>query len=105
MTRRSSSSTGCRSSSYADVDGRAAAVFDPAKGRAVTAVDIAGEQRALLVHDASLLEEPALLQAATAAARVALQNARLQIEPRRAWRSCAARGADRRGGAEGMAAC
>ena len=66
--------------SYADVDGRAAAAPEPVNGRAVTAVDVAGERRALLVHDASLLEDPALLQAATASARVALQNAHLHIE-------------------------
>lgn len=66
--------------SYADLDGRAAAAPVPVHGRAVTAVDVAGERRALLVHDATLLEEPALLQAATAAARVALQNAHLHIE-------------------------
>ena len=66
--------------SYADLDGRAASAPDPVDGRAITTVDVAGEQRALLVHDATLLEEPALLHAATAAARVALQNAHLHIE-------------------------
>jgi signal transduction histidine kinase len=66
--------------SHADVDGRAAAAPVPTAGRAVTAVDVAGARRALLVHDETLLEEPALLQAAAAAARVALQNAHLHIE-------------------------
>jgi DNA-binding CsgD family transcriptional regulator len=46
-------------------------------GRAVTELeDVA------LVHDASLLEDPRLVQSAAAAARLALENARLQAEVR-----------------------
>ena len=41
---------------------------------------------AALVHDPSLLEEPKLVEAAGAAARLALENARLQAET-----ACAAR--------------
>ena len=39
-----------------------------------------GEPMAALVHDASLLEEPELVEAVGAAARLALENARLQAE-------------------------
>ncbi|HEY6835850.1 MAG TPA: histidine kinase [Gaiellaceae bacterium] len=41
-----------------------------------------GEPLAAIVHDPSLLEEPKLVQAACAAARLALENARLQAETR-----------------------
>jgi len=41
-----------------------------------------GEPLAAIVHDASLLDEPELLRAAGAAARLALENARLQAETR-----------------------
>jgi signal transduction histidine kinase len=49
-------------------------------GQALTTVGADGAARAVLVHDAALLDEPELLQAATAAARVALQNAQLHVE-------------------------
>ena len=48
--------------------------------RAVTRLDHDGEPVAAIVHDASLVEEPELLRAAGAAARLALENARLQAE-------------------------
>ncbi|PWU21652.1 MAG: histidine kinase, partial [Candidatus Rokuibacteriota bacterium] len=41
-----------------------------------------GEPLAAIVHDASLLEEPELVRAAGAAARLALENAQLQAETR-----------------------
>ena len=41
-----------------------------------------GERLAALVHDPSLLDEPKLVEAAGAAARLALENARLQAETR-----------------------
>lgn len=50
--------------------------------RAVTVLDHEGEHVAALIHDASLLEEPELVRAAGAAARLALENARLQAETR-----------------------
>jgi signal transduction histidine kinase len=65
---------------YADVDGRADRRPEPAVGQALTTVGADGAARAVLVHDAALLDEPELLQAATAAARVALQNAQLHVE-------------------------
>ncbi|HEU0304593.1 MAG TPA: sensor histidine kinase, partial [Gaiellaceae bacterium] len=51
----------------------------PAEGgaRAVTRLEHDGEPLAALVHDASLLDEPELIAAGAAAARLALENARL----------------------------
>jgi signal transduction histidine kinase len=48
--------------------------------RAVTELDHEGEPVAALVHDPSLLEEPRLVRSAGAAARMAIENARLQAE-------------------------
>ena len=50
--------------------------------RAVTLLDHDGEPLAALLHDPSLLDEPKLVNAAAAAARLALENARLQAETR-----------------------
>jgi signal transduction histidine kinase len=56
-------------------------VNDPS--RATTRItDAAGEPLASLVHDAALENEPALVRDAAAAARLALENARLQAELR-----------------------
>jgi signal transduction histidine kinase len=54
----------------------------PAEGgsRAVTRLEHDGEPVAVLIHDASLREEPELVEAAAAAARLALENARLSAE-------------------------
>jgi signal transduction histidine kinase len=51
-------------------------------GRAVTKLDSDGEPIAVLVHDQSLLDDPALLAAAGAAARISLENARLHAKTR-----------------------
>jgi signal transduction histidine kinase len=65
--------------SWADVDGRA--VDLPAAGDGLTTrlVERDGEPVAALVHDASL-DEPELLEAVSAAAGIALDNARLHAE-------------------------
>ncbi|HEY8192834.1 MAG TPA: histidine kinase [Gaiellaceae bacterium] len=68
--------------SYAGIDGRAAELPDPASGRAVTPIDRGGKRVAALVHDPALAEEPELLQAATAAASITLDNAQLHVELR-----------------------
>ena len=60
---------------YVDAHGRP---FEPAAGRGVTEL----EGVAALVYDPSLLDDPALVQAAGAAARLALENARLQARLR-----------------------
>ncbi len=53
-----------------------------ALSRAVTVLGPPGAPVAALVHDPALLERPALLQSAGAAARLALENERLQAELR-----------------------
>ena len=65
-----------RKSGYVDASGKAVRIPSD-DGRVLTTVDDVA-----LVHDPSLLENPALIQSATAAARLALVNARLQAELR-----------------------
>src|SRR3954470_14776544 len=67
---------------YADVDGRPVDLQELARGRSTTFIDQKGEHVAALVHDRSLLEEPDLLAAVTAAAAIAVENGRLQAELR-----------------------
>jgi signal transduction histidine kinase len=67
--------------SYVDADGQAVALPEDGR-RAVTLLAHENEPLAALVHDPSLLEEPELVQAAGAAARLALENARLQADMR-----------------------
>jgi signal transduction histidine kinase len=65
---------------YADRDGRAIELPRSA-GRATTLIDREdGTHVAALVHDVSLREEPALLEAVTAAGGFALENERLHAE-------------------------
>jgi len=66
---------------YADALGRA---VDPAPldGRAVTPLVREGRPVALLVHRADLLDNPELVEEVTSAARLALENERLQAEAR-----------------------
>jgi signal transduction histidine kinase len=64
---------------YADLDGRPVQL--PADPRRVTTlVDRNGTPVAALVHDASLSEEPELLNAVGATAAIAVENARLEAE-------------------------
>jgi signal transduction histidine kinase len=66
---------------YADAAGRSLEL--PENGvRAVTYLEHEGEPLAAIVHDPSLLDEPKLVRAAGAAARLALENAQLQAETR-----------------------
>ncbi len=67
---------------YADLDGRVADLPGPGAARAVTEIDRDGARVAALVHDPSLLDEPQLLAAVTAAAGIAIENTRLQVELR-----------------------
>jgi len=67
---------------YADGDGRPVALPDGADTRATTFVARHGAPVAALIHDTALLEDPALLEAVSAAAAIALENARLSIELR-----------------------
>jgi signal transduction histidine kinase len=67
---------------YVDVDGH---TFDlpPENGsRVATLVEREGQRVAALVHDASLLEDPELVDAVGAAAGLALENERLQADLR-----------------------
>jgi hypothetical protein len=50
--------------------------------RTVTIVEREGEPLAAIIHDRSLLDEPSLVRAASAAARLAIDNERLQAEVR-----------------------
>ena len=66
--------------SWADVEGREVQPPGDDGGRATTYIDRDGERMAALVHDASLNDEPELLGAVSAAAGIALENARLHAE-------------------------
>jgi signal transduction histidine kinase len=67
---------------YIDPSGRAVELPDNEDERAVTRLDRGPEPVAALIHDRALLHEPELVEAAGAAAGLALQNARLQAELR-----------------------
>jgi len=67
---------------YVDASGQPAQLPEAGTGSSVTTVDQGGEPVAALVHDASLSDEPELLEATVAAARLAIDNARLQAELR-----------------------
>jgi signal transduction histidine kinase len=66
--------------SWSDVEGRAVELPAAGDGRTATLVERDGQPVAALVHDASLDDEPELLEAVTAAAEIALDNARLHAE-------------------------
>jgi signal transduction histidine kinase len=67
---------------YVDAEGRVVSLPEGDPRRGVTTIEHDGKPVAALVHDRSLLEEPELVQSAGAAARLALENARLQAELR-----------------------
>jgi signal transduction histidine kinase len=67
---------------YVDAAGRPRELPVPGSDRAVTVQGDSEEPVAALVHDPVLLERRALLQAAGAAARLALENERLQAKLR-----------------------
>jgi signal transduction histidine kinase len=68
--------------SWADQDGNPATLPESDSGRRVTLVKQDGEQVAALVYDATLGEEPELVEAVTAAAAISLENGRLEAELR-----------------------
>jgi signal transduction histidine kinase len=77
--------TGAASSAsgrYVDATGEAVELPLPGSGRSFTEVEHDGRRVAAIVHDASLDEEPELVQAAGAAAALALENERLDAELR-----------------------
>ena len=65
---------------FVDADGRVLVVPEDGPKRAVTRLEQEGEPLAVLVHDPTLRDEPKLVEAVAAAARLALQNARLHAE-------------------------
>jgi signal transduction histidine kinase len=65
---------------YADADGQPVELPEDGRRRAVTRLEHDGTPVAALIHDASLRDDPELIEAAGAAARLALENARLQAE-------------------------
>jgi signal transduction histidine kinase len=67
---------------YVDTQGRPLTLPENGSGRTVTILEHEGEPVAALVHDTTLVDEPKLLRASAAAARLALENARLQAEMR-----------------------
>jgi signal transduction histidine kinase len=68
--------------SWADQDGKPATLPEPGSARRVTVVRQNGEQIAALVYDATLGDEPELVEAVSAAAGIALENGRLEAELR-----------------------
>jgi signal transduction histidine kinase len=67
---------------WADADGRPVELPEPGGSRAVTLVERDGAPVAAFVHDASLQDDPGLLDAVSAAAAIALENVRLNVELR-----------------------
>ena len=65
---------------YVDEAGRPFAVPRAGGGRAVTPIDSADGRVAVLVHDRAVLDDPALLQAVAATARIAMGNVQLRAE-------------------------
>jgi signal transduction histidine kinase len=68
--------------SYADVEGREVRLPGADALRATTLIERDGVPVAALIHDASLNDEPELLDSVTAAAGIALENAQLHVELR-----------------------
>ena len=67
---------------YVDASGMTLSLPEDGPRRAVTRIEHEGEPLAVLVHDPSLRDEPKLVEAVAAAARLALVNARLHAEVR-----------------------
>jgi signal transduction histidine kinase len=67
---------------YAELDGQAIDLPDEAAGRATTVIARGGVRVAALIHDESLRDEAELLAGVTAAAAIAIENARLHVELR-----------------------
>jgi signal transduction histidine kinase len=67
---------------YVDLDGRATELPEDDPSRAVTVLEQGGERFAALLHDPFLYEDRELLEAVGAAARLAVENSRLQARLR-----------------------
>jgi signal transduction histidine kinase len=67
---------------YVDAAGRPLELPTGSSDRAVTRIERDGQAVAVLVHDPVVLDDPGLVEAVAAAARLAASNARLQAEVR-----------------------
>ena len=67
---------------YVDNMGDAAVLPPVGSGKAVTVIEQQSERIGALVHDASVLNDPALIDAVASAARIALSNIRMQADVR-----------------------
>ena len=67
---------------YVDAAGRPASLPPPGTGRHVTRIERDGDEVAVLVHDAAVLDDPGLIEGVAVATRLASANARLQAEVR-----------------------
>jgi signal transduction histidine kinase len=65
---------------YVDEAGRPLVVPGAGAGRAVTPIDGADGRVAVLVHDRAVLDDPALVDAVAATARIAVGNVQLEVE-------------------------
>ena len=70
-------------SGYVDERGDPVSLPEPSSGKAVTLIDQGGDRIAALVHDPAVLDDPALVDAVSSAAGIAISNVRLQAEVRR----------------------
>jgi signal transduction histidine kinase len=68
--------------SWADQDGQPVSLAELGAGRSTTLIDRGSEHLAALLHDPALDDEPELLKAVAAAAALAFENGRLQVELR-----------------------
>jgi signal transduction histidine kinase len=67
---------------YVDDLGRPLDLPGPGERRSITTIDDGGQRVAVLVHDATTIDDPRLVASVAAAARLAVVNARLQAEAR-----------------------
>jgi signal transduction histidine kinase len=67
---------------YVDSAGRMLSLPDPGSQRHATPVERDGQPVAVLIHHAAVLDDPELLEAITAAARLGAWNVRLQVQVR-----------------------
>ena len=65
---------------YLSPEGRMIDPTSPGEGRMTTFLERHGQQSAVLVHDRALMDDPGLVAAVAAAARLAVENERLQGE-------------------------
>ena len=68
------------SSAYTDADGHPVSLPGDGDGRGFAPVEVDGREVAALVYDASLDDDPELVEAVCAAAAIALENEQLQAE-------------------------